>query len=219
MKIGIIGASGKAGALIAAEAQKRGHEVTAIVRSKGKVEGKGYRVLEKDIFALAAGDIKGLDVVISAFGTPFDGSADEQHQTSAEHLIRVFKEAPKVRLIVIGGAASLYTDPNKKNRALDGIPEEWRGVPASAAKAFGKIQASGINWTYFSPAMNFDAAGIRTGLYTPGTDFVFNNKAGESYLSYADAAVALVDEAENGFYLQKRFTAVSDKTAAAPGAS
>lgn len=211
MKIGVIGASGKAGALIAAEAKSRGHEVTAIVRDAAKVEGKGWAVLEKDLFKLTSEDVKKFDAVISAFGTPFDGSADELHQTAADHFIKIWKGAPDTRLIVIGGAASLYTDPGKKHQALEGIPEEWRGVPASAAKAFEKLKASSINWTFFSPAFNFDAAGKRTGTYTPGTDFVFNNKGGESYLSYADAAVALVDEAENGFYVQKRFTAVSEK--------
>jgi putative NADH-flavin reductase len=211
MKIGVIGASGKAGSLIAAEAKGRGHEVTAIVRDKAKVEGKGYTILEKDLFKLTAEDIKQFEMVICAFGTPFDGSANELHQTAADHFIKIFKAAPDTRLMVIGGAGSLYTDSGKKRQALEDIPEEWRGVPASAAKAFEKFKASGINWTYFSPAFFFDPEGKHTGKYTPGTDFVFNNKQGESYLSYADAAVALVDEAENGFYVQKRFTAVSEK--------
>ncbi|GHV02317.1 hypothetical protein FACS189485_02420 [Spirochaetia bacterium] len=214
MKIGVIGASGKAGALIAAEAKKRKHEVTAIVRNKSKVEGKGYGILEKDLFNMGAEDVKSFDVVICAFGTLFDAASAKQHESAAEHLISVFKDAPKTRIIIIGGAASLYTDPGKKHQALENIPDEWRSVPASAAKAYEKIKASDINWTYFSPAFNFDAAGARTGSYTPGTDFIFNNKNGESYLSYADAAVALVDEAENGFNVHKRFTAVSENTTA-----
>jgi putative NADH-flavin reductase len=211
MKIGIIGASGKAGALIAAEAKRRGHDVTAIVRDKRKVAGLDYQVIEKNLFDLSAADLKALDTVISAFGTPFDGSADEQHTTAAEYLITVFKELPKTRLIMIGGAASLYTDPGKKHQALEGIPEQFRGVPAAAAKGLAKFRESDINWTFFSPAMNFDPLGERSGAYIPGTDFVFNNTGGESYLSYADAAAALVDEAENGFYVRRRFTAVSEK--------
>jgi putative NADH-flavin reductase len=163
MKIGIIGASGKAGSLIAGEAKKRGHEVAAIVRNRTKVAGLGYRIIEKDIFNLTAGDLTDLDTVISAFGTPFDGSADEQHVSAAEHLISVFRELPKTRLILIGGAASLYTDPGKKKQALENIPEQFRGVPAAAARGFAKIRESDINWTYFSPAMNFDPAGPRTG--------------------------------------------------------
>jgi putative NADH-flavin reductase len=213
MKIGVIGASGKAGALIAAEAKQRGHEVTAIVRDKNKVAGKDYGVIEKNLFDLSAQDLSGLDVVISAFGTPFDGSADEQHITAAEHLIAVFGELPQTRLIVIGGAASLYTDPDKKRQALEDIPEPFRGVPAAAAKGLAKFQESAVNWTFFSPAMMFDPQGKKAGSYILGTDFVIPNAAGESYLSYADAAAALVDEAEKGAHKGKRFTAVSENLA------
>jgi putative NADH-flavin reductase len=211
VKIGIIGASGKAGALIAAEAKNRGHEVTAIVRNKKKVKDQGFRVIERDLFALEAEDLRGLDAVVSAFGTPFDGSADAQHEAAAEYLLKVFAGLPKTRLIIIGGAASLYTGPGRKTQALENIPEAFRGVPAAAARGFAKIKESDTNWTYFSPAMNFDPAGERTGLYTPGTDFVFSNSSGESYLSYADAATAIVDELENGFYIKQRFTAVSER--------
>jgi putative NADH-flavin reductase len=211
MKIGVIGASGKAGSLIAAEAKRRGHEVTAIVRNRHKVAGDEYGIIEKNLFALSATDLKGLEVVISAFGTPFDGSADEEHTAAAEHLVSVFQDLPGVRLLVLGGAASLYTDPGKKRLALEDIPEEFRGVPAATLKGFEKIRESGVNWTYFSPAMNFVPQSRRDGLYIPGTDFVFSNTGGESYLSYADAARALVDEAENGFYVRKRFTAVSER--------
>jgi putative NADH-flavin reductase len=211
MRIGVIGASGKAGALIATEARNRGHEVTALVRDKSKVEGKGYKVIQKDLFALTAGDVKDLDAVVNAFGTPFDGSADEQHQTATEHLLKVFKDAPKTRLLFVGGAASLYKDPLKKSQVLEDIPAEWQGVPSNMAKALGKIRESDVNWTYFSPAISFDPAGERSGAYTPGTDFVINNKAGESYISYADAAVAIIDEIESAFYIKKRFTAVAEK--------
>lgn len=40
MKIGVIGATGKAGQLIMEEAKQRGHEVTAIVRNASKLKIK-----------------------------------------------------------------------------------------------------------------------------------------------------------------------------------
>jgi putative NADH-flavin reductase len=211
MKVGIIGASGKAGSLVAAEAVKRGHEVTAIVRDKNKIHDMRYKIIEKDLFDLTAEDIKHLNAVVSAFGTPFDGSRNEEHTKSAEYLIKVFKDAPNTRILFIGGAASLYLDPKKEKVALETIPEEWRGVPAATAKGLALIQKSEINWTYFSPALLFDPAGEATGSYIPGTDFVFFNKKGESYLSYADGALAIVDELENNNYARRRFTAVSER--------
>jgi putative NADH-flavin reductase len=211
MKIGIIGASGKVGSLVAAEAARRGHEITAIVRDKNKIPDKNYKIIEKNLFDLTVEDINQLDAVVSAFGTPFDGSRDEEHTKAAEYLIKVFRDAPKTRILFVGGAASLYMDPKKEKVALETIPEEWRGVPTATAKGLSLIRKSGINWTYFSPALFFDSAGVATGSYIPGTEFVFFNKKGESYLSYADAAIAIVDELESNSHPQERFTAVSER--------
>lgn len=213
MKIGIIGASGKAGSLIAAEAKQRGHEVTAIVRNAARVEGKGYAVLEKDLFMLTAEDLRDFDVVIDAFGTANDEQRAQAHQTSLAYLTALFKSLPgRIRLIVVGGAASLFTGESKQQLVLELIPEEARPVPVNMMKAFEKLKTSTINWTFFSPAAFFDPAGGRTGRYTLGTDYMILNSARESYISYADYAVAMVDEAEYKRFERRRFTAVSERT-------
>jgi putative NADH-flavin reductase len=212
MKIGVIGATGKAGGLIAGEAAGRGHEVTAIIRpgSAGRLE-QAYEVLERDIFDLKAGDLRGFDAVVNAFGTPFDKPGSEYlHQTSMESLIKVMEELPEVRLLCVGGAGSLWEDREQTRRVAEDIPEDWRAVPENQLKAFEKLKASKVNWTYLSPPKNFDAAGTRTGKYMIGTDYVILNTAGESYGTYADYAVAMVDEIENKNYIGRRFTMVSD---------
>ena len=70
MKIGVIGATGKAGSLILKEAIDRGHEVTAIVRDASKLNDRNVSVLEKSIFDLTTDDVKQFDVVVNAFGAP-----------------------------------------------------------------------------------------------------------------------------------------------------
>lgn len=70
MKIGIIGATGKAGSRILKEALDRGHEVTAIVRNAAKITEENIKVLEKDVFALTSNDLQAFDVVVNAFGAP-----------------------------------------------------------------------------------------------------------------------------------------------------
>jgi len=107
MRVGVIGASGKAGSLIIAEAKNRGHDVTAIVRDASKVAGLGYRIIEKDLFDLTADDLRDFDAVVSAFGTPFGQNREAEHQRAMEHLISVFEKLPDVRLLVVGGAGSL----------------------------------------------------------------------------------------------------------------
>ena len=212
MKIAVIGANGKAGRLIAYEAYRRGHEVTAIVRDAEKLPGCRYHLLEKDLFDLTAADIRGFDAVISAFGLPFDGKhADDAYQKAYGHLISVFEQAPDVRLLVVGGAASLYQDDTKSARVLDSFPKERRKDPEDMFRAWGLLEKSKVKYTFFSPAVFFDPRGGKTRSYQRGTDTVIRNSAGDSYISYGDYAIAMVDEAERGNYVRGRFTAVSER--------
>ncbi len=210
MKIAVIGATGRVGSLVAEEAIRRGHEVTGIVIDPENIKNTSIKVVNKSIFDLNKDDLKDYDVVVSAFGQ-FNPGLVFQHQTAAMTLINALKELPDVRLLMVGGAASLYTDETKEHRVLESIPEKFRGVPENQFEAFKKLQASSINWTFFSPAATFDPKGVRTGKYKLGTDFVIQNDEGESYISYADYAIAMVDEIENKQFVGRRFTAVSNK--------
>jgi putative NADH-flavin reductase len=210
MKIAVIAASGKQGKMLVDEAQKRGHEVTAVVRDKSKVSGFKGKVIEKDILTLTYEDLKENDVVINAFGT---GSGDDVllHQTVMNHLIDVFAGKPN-RFLVVGGASTLYVDKEHKVRLLDTpeFPDAWKPVAASMAKAFDTLkQRDDVNWTFFSPAAFFMADGTRTGAYTLGQDELIVNSEGKSEISYADYAIAMIDEAEKGNFIKKRFTAVA----------
>ncbi|MDR3120885.1 MAG: hypothetical protein LBU58_06085 [Clostridiales bacterium] len=133
-------------------------------------------------------------------------------QTSLASLTAVFERLPAVRFLIVGGAASLYTDESRTAQVLATIPPEWAAVPASMYKAFYELKKSRCNWTFFSPASFFDPEGPRTGRYTLGTDVAILNRGGESYLSYADYALAMVDEIERArFAGGRRFTAVSER--------
>jgi putative NADH-flavin reductase len=211
MKIGVIGATGKAGSLIAKEAYNRGNEVTAIVRDKSRLRTKNYKVIEKSIFYLTKDDVKDFDAVVNAFGTPFNKNLEYLHLTTVRCLIDLFEQLPEVRFIMVGGAGSLYTDKSMAHRVVEGIPKEWAGVPTYMAKGLELLRASKVNWTYFSPAKEFDPKGARTGKYTLGTEYVILNEDGESYLSYEDYAVAMMDELEKKSFVRKRFTAVSKR--------
>src|SRR5689334_7482587 len=116
MKIGIIGASGKAGKLILNEAVKRGHDVTAIVRDAAKVQNEHVAVLEKNIFDLKSEDIKNFDVVVNAFNAR---GQEHQHVEVGKVLIEALKSAPQTKLVVVGGAGSLFVDEAKTVRLLE----------------------------------------------------------------------------------------------------
>src|SRR5690606_13688178 len=210
MKIAIIGASGKAGNLSMKEALERGHEVTAIVRDASKLNEKGVTVIEKSIFDLTSGDVKTFDVVVNAFGAPI---GDEQAHVDAGHaLIEAIKGA-ETRAIIVGGAGSLYVDEQKTLRVMDtpDFPDMFKPTATGQGRNLEELKgASDVKWTFISPSAMFDPEGKRTGKYQSGKDQLLVNAKGESYISYADFAIAVLDEIENPKHMNERFTVVGE---------
>ncbi|PFX98026.1 hypothetical protein COL41_03240 [Bacillus mycoides] len=210
MKIGIIGATGKAGSRILKEALDRGHEVTAIVRSAAKITEENIKVLEKDVFALTSNDLQAFDVVVNAFGAP--GGEEHLHVDAGNVLIEAMKGAPNTKLLVVGGAGSLFVDEEKTTRVFDtpGFPNEYLATAQNQGKNLEILQQTNdITWTFISPSALF-ALGKRTGSYTAGKDNLLVNSKGDSYVSYEDFAVAALDEIENPKHVNERFTVVSE---------
>ena len=209
MKLAVIGANGKAGKLIVKEAVNRGLDVTAVVRGDNTTVAQ--EVLKKDLFDLTAADLKGFDVVIDAFGAWTEETLP-QHSTSLKHLCDILS-GTDTRLIVVGGAGSLYVNPEHTVCVADGpdFPDVFKPVAAAMAKALGELRARrDVKWTYISPAGDFWADGARTGKYILGGEELTLNSKGESMISYADYAIAMVDEAVNGGNIQKRISVVSE---------
>jgi len=212
MKVAVIGATGKAGKLIAREAKARGHEVYAVTRpgSIYKLEDN-YPVIPKDIFELTTEDFKGFDIVVDAFGTDFSKPGNEYlHLTTMEHLIEVMEPLPETRFFVVGGAGSLFKDETRTMRVYESMSPAMRAVPENQFAAWNKLKDSKVNYTFMSPAELFDASGPRSGQYTLGTDIAIKNSVGRSYITYSDFALAMVDEFENKKFEKARFTAVGE---------
>lgn len=211
MKVAIIGANGKSGSNLVQEALKQGYDVTAIVRNKEYKNGD-VKVVYKDVFELSKADLEGFDAVISAFAA-WTPETFPLHKKVAKHLADALS-GTKTRLLVIGGAGTLLVD-DKGTMAMDtpGFPPEYMGVARAAAESFFELKTkSDVLWTYVSPAGDYDADGARTGKYVLGNDHVILNSQNESYISYADLAIAIIDELKNGAFVQKRFTAVGERT-------
>lgn len=211
MKIMIIGASGKQGKQLLLEAQKRGHEVTAVVRDRTKLSDANCKIIEKDLFELTYDEVQDNEVIISAFGTwaPETGGL---HKKSTVFLADLLSGKSN-RLLLVGGAGSLYTDDSHTQRVMDtpDFPESYYPTASNMALSLDAIkERDDVNWTYLSPSADFDAEGERTGNYRLGDEVILTNSRGESYISYADYAIAMLDEAEQGKHIKKRFTVVSE---------
>lgn len=208
MNIAVIGATGKAGRFILKEAKGRGHEVTAIVRDAAKTDHDS--IIEKDIFELRAADLESFDVVVNAFGTA--PGQEHKHVEAGRVLIDALKGNKNTRLIVVGGAGSLFVDEAKTTKLADTpeFPKEYLATAQNQGKNLEDLQQSeGLQWTFISPAAFFDPEGPRSGEYTVAGDVLTVNSEGNSYISYADFAIALVDEAEKAVHTNKRFSVVS----------
>ena len=169
------------------------------------------KVAYKDIFELTKADLAGFDAVISAFAA-WTPETFPLHKKVAAHLANLLKGSD-TRLIVVGGAGTLYVD-DKGTMAMDtpGFPPGYMGVAKATAESFFELKTkSDVLWTYVSPAGDYDADGARTGKYILGGDNLILNSKNESYISYADLALAVIDELKNSAFVQKRFTAVGER--------
>lgn len=209
MKIAVICANGKAGKLIVKEAVNRGLDVTAVVRKENQTEAQN--VLKKDLFDLTAADLKGFDVVVDAFGAWTEDKLP-QHSTSLKHLCDILSDTD-IRLLVVGGAGSLYVNPEHTVQVMDGpdFPDVFKSLAVAQGKALEELRArNDVKWTFISPAGDFRADGERTGKYILGGEELTLNSKGESVISYADYAIAMIDEAVSGSNIQKRISVVAE---------
>lgn len=209
MKIAVVCANGKAGKLIVKEAAERGLDVTAIVR--GENQSGARQILQKDLFDLTASDLADFDVVIDAFGA-WAPEALSQHSTTLKHLCDILS-GKETRLLVVGGAGSLYINANHTSQVMDGadFPDIFKPLATNMGKALEELRTrNDVKWTYISPAGDFQADGARTGKYILGGEELLLNSKGESVISYADYAIAMVDEAINGNHLQQRISVVAE---------
>ena len=230
MQIGIIGATGAIGSRIVTEALDRGHRVTAFSRDVSRVQDSRQNIRWKNVDVTDAGSIAaalpGLDVLISGFGAgnaandPTDAVARAIadpgiYARAAAALLTALESHPRVRLIVIGGAASLEVKPGLVfadsdellNAAIDGfdLPREYAAAMRGHGDALNLFRTSNRLWTYLSPAVEI-APGERTGRFRIGGDQPVMDAEGRSRISAEDAAVAVLDEVELPRFVQRRFT-------------
>lgn len=209
MKLAVICANGKAGQLIVKEAVERGMDVTAVVRGENKTVAENAVI--KDLFDLTPEDLKGFDAVVDAFGA-WTPDVFPQHSTSLKHLCDILS-GTDTHLLVVGGAGSLYINSEHTVQVMDGpdFPDMFKPLAAAQGKALEELRTrNDVKWTFISPAGDFRADGERTGKYILGGEELVLNSKGESVISYADYAIAMVDEIISGNHVQQRISVVAE---------
>ncbi|HEU8619249.1 TPA: NAD(P)-dependent oxidoreductase [Streptococcus pneumoniae] len=204
MKLAVIAANGQAGKAIVEEAVKRGHEVTAIVRSENKSQAES--IIKKDLFELTKDDLTGFDAVISAFGA-YTPDTLPLHSKSIE-LFNQLLAGTQTRFLVVGGEVFII-DETKTTRLLDtsDFPEEFKSLAKAQADELDLLRTkNNLNWTFVSPAVDFILDGEKTGNYILAGEIFTTNEKGISQISYADYAIGLVDELEKGHHIKERIS-------------
>ena len=92
-----------------------------------------------------------------------------------------------MRLLVVGGAGSLYVNPEHTAQVMDGpdFPDAFKPLASNMGAALSELRRrDDVKWTYLSPAADFQADGERTGKYLLGGEELTLNERGESVISY-----------------------------------
>ena len=198
-KIAIIGATGRAGSQLLEEALRRGHSVTAIARDTSKI-GQRAGVITKNVDALDAealqAAVAGHDVVISAahFAT-----------LPASAVVGPVKQAGVNRLLVVGGAGSLLLPDGTRVIDSEGFPQAYKAEASAGALFLENLrQEKQLDWTFVSPSAEF-VEGERTGTFRVGKDDLLVSSEGRSWITFADYAIAMIDEVEAPKHSRQRF--------------
>ncbi len=211
-KTALIGASGFVGSAILNELLNRGYQVEALVRNPEnvKVTAPGLTVKKVDVAdtqALAE-DLRGYDTVISAYN-PGWTNPDIYNLTLQNYprILEAAREAGVKRLLIVGGAGTLFCAPGLRVVDSGAIPAEIMGGVKSLGEFYLDTLTAedSIDWVFFSPAGSLEP-GAATGSYRLGKDDLIVDADGKSHITVGDYAKAMVDELETPAHHKERFT-------------
>lgn len=210
MKIALIGATGFVGSALLEELLSRGHQVRALQRDTARLGARpGLTVRTVDVLAgdgLAA-ELAGMDAVVSAYNAGWTNPRLHDDFLRGSEAIAAAARDAGVRLLVVGGAGSLFIAPGQQLVDSPDFPAEWRQGALAARELLNRLRADGtpLDWTFVSPAMHLQP-GERTGQYRLGTEAPVFDADGESRISVADLAAAIADELAQPRHRRQRFT-------------
>lgn len=211
MRIAIIGASGMAGRDLYAEATKRGHEATAIVRDADRaaeVLGADATVLLRDAFGLTSTDLAGFDVVVNAFAIAPERAT--RHVELARHLVetaRVMNPAPRLAFVLGAGSLTTGDDGHLHVEDIRAVPgsEAWVAIPEQQLRELEYLRTvEDVDWVGASPSSTFSAGPAAQPVI--GGDTLLFASDGESHTTSGTYAVGLLDELEQPAHSRTRFT-------------
>lgn len=208
----LIGATGFVGSAVLNELLERGHKVTAVVRNTAKLpQNELLTAVEQDVSDVEAivKLAEGKDAVISAYNPGWMNPEIEKLITeNYPKILEAAKKSGVERLIIVGGAGTLFCAPGLRVVDSGVIPAEIMDGVRPLGNFYLNIltNENDIDWVFFSPAGVLDEEGKKTGIYRLGKDDLIVDAEGNSHISVQDYADALVNELEKPVHHKERFT-------------
>ncbi len=215
----IFGAGGRAGRAVAVEAQRRGHRITSIVRNPGKYLDitsavRGDIIDPRSVSAIVHGHDAVVHAVSPASGPEALATLDldpDFFAKAADALLHGLSRAGVPRLVVIGLFANLKDADGRL--LLDDpavLPVELRPFAIAHTAGLDRLQAADttVDWLMLTPPAALHTDAPRTGRYQIGGEHAPDGAV--AHLSYADLAVATIDEIEAPRHHRTRVSIFSD---------
>ena len=199
MKIAVIGATGRLGGAVAAEAVERGHDVTPL----------GSRDVDVADTESVVDAVTGHDAVVVSVKGP-----DRLVPRAAATLLEALPRAGVARLLFVGGGGSLEGPDGERFVDSPSFPAPYLETARDQADALDLLRTagpgSGVEWSYVSPPPVHLVPGGREGGYrAEARDTPLTDERGDSRVTVGDLAAAVVDAVEDRSFLGQRFTVAS----------
>ncbi len=218
MNIVLIGASGFIGSALRQEALARDHRVTAVVSDPSRLPSEpGLTAVRLDVLdsERLSAELRGKDAVVSAFSGHAQQDVRGYYLQGLRSIIGAARAAG-IRLLLVGGAGSLEVAPGKQLLDTPEFPAQWKASAEGARDALGLLRAeTELEWTVLSPSALIEP-GPRSGRFRLGGDQLLVGEDGQSRISTADYAAAMIDELEKPQHARRRFTVGYGGTRARP---
>jgi uncharacterized protein len=198
----IFGAGGRLGRALLGETLARGVAATAAVRDpdRHRTPALGDATLvradatdSRDIATASRGHKAAIASLYQEAVPQATFYAD-----AARALLAGLAAAEVPRLVMVGGAPTLEVEPGVRMMDTPAFPAEYLPLAeghAASLEAFRATPSTSVDWLVLTPPPDLRQDGERTGAYRLAGDAPIAGPDGPAPLSYADLAIALVDEA------------------------
>jgi len=213
MKIALIGATGYVGSALFTELLDRKYQVKALVLDPSSIKaGDNLEIIQIDVMHedSLVSVLEDVDIVVSAFNPGWaNPNICEDYLKGSRSILNAVKRAKVKRILILGGAGSLYVAPGVQIIDTPEFPKEYfEGANGPRILLDELKKETQLDWTMISPPIGFSPAnpGVRTGTYRLGTDSPLMNENQPGTISAEDLAIALIDEMEQKKFACQRFT-------------